>query len=219
MFPIGDDDSAVRSVPIVTYGLIAANVLFFLVELNGGDEFIKQWAFIPHRFTEDPGANWPTIFTAMFMHGGWMHLFGNMLYLYIFGDNIEDAFGPVKYFIFYILAGIAATFAQYYFNENSNIPNVGASGAIAGVLGAYILMFPNARIDVLVVRQIISMPALVVIGFWIVLQLFSGVGSIARTDETADAGGVAYLAHVGGFVAGLVAALVFKGRGGPPQTA
>jgi rhomboid family protein len=218
MFPIGDDDSQVRMSPIVTTALIVINVLVFLVELNGGDDFIRQWSFVPSRFAADPASNWPTIFTAMFMHGGWMHLFGNMLYLYIFGDNVEESFGHVKYLIFYLVAGIAATFAQFYFSEHSNIPNLGASGAIAGVLGAYMLLFPHARVDVLIVRQIVSMPALVVIGFWFVLQLFSGAGSIARTDETADAGGVAYMAHVGGFVAGLAIAYLFKGRGGPPQT-
>lgn len=219
MFPIGDDDSQVRISPIVTTALIVTNVLFFLVELNGGNEFIQRWSFIPSRFAEDPASNWPTIFTAMFMHGGWMHLFGNMLYLYIFGDNVEENFGHVKYLAFYLIAGIAATFAQFYFNPHSNIPNVGASGAIAGVLGAYLLLFPQARVDVLVARAVMSMPALIVIGFWFVLQLFSGVGSIARTDETADAGGVAYMAHVGGFVAGLAIALLFRGRGGPPRIA
>jgi rhomboid family protein len=218
MFPIGDDDTRVRSVPVVTYGLIAVNVLFFLIEMSGGDQFIQQWAFIPSRFSESPATQWPTIFTAMFMHGGWMHLFGNMLYLYIFGDNVEDAFGPIKYLVFYLFAGIAATFTQYYFNEGSSIPNVGASGAIAGVLGAYILMFPNARVDVLVVRQVISMPSLIVIGFWIILQLFSGVGSITST-EASDTGGVAYMAHVGGFAAGLLVAFLFAGRGrGPSET-
>lgn len=219
MFPIGDDDSQVRISPIVTTALIVVNVLFFLIELNGGNEFIQRWSFIPSRFAEDPASNWPTIFTAMFMHGGWMHLFGNMLYLYIFGDNVEENFGHVKYLAFYLIAGIAATFAQFYFNPHSNIPNVGASGAIAGVLGAYLLLFPQARVDVLVARAVMSMPALIVIGFWFVLQLFSGVGSIAHTDETADAGGVAYMAHVGGFVAGLAIALLFRGRGGPPKTA
>lgn len=219
MFPIGDDDTAVRNVPVVTYGLIAVNVVVFLVELSGGDQFIQDWAFIPSRFTNDPAANMPTLFTAMFMHGGWMHLFGNMLYLYIFGDNVEDRIGHIPFLAFYLVCGIAATFAQYYFNSGSSIPNVGASGAIAGVLGAYILMFPHARVDVLVIRQIISLPALAVIGFWIVLQLFSGFGSIAQTDETADVGGVAYMAHVGGFVAGLVLAFLFGGRGGPSRTA
>lgn len=217
MFPIGDDDSEVASAPIVTYALIAANVLFFLVELSGGDQFVENWAFIPSHFSQSPATEWPTIFTAMFMHGGWMHLFGNMLYLYIFGDNVEDNFGSVKFLIFYLFAGIAATFAQYVFNEGSNIPNVGASGAIAGVLGAYILMFPQSRVDVLVVRQVISMPAIVVIGFWIVLQLFSGVGSIANTG--ADVGGVAYMAHVGGFAAGFVIAFLFGRRSGPSASA
>ncbi len=218
MFPIGDDDSQVRISPFITLGLIIANVLIFLLELNGGDEFIKQWSFVPARFAADPASQWPTIFTAMFMHGGWMHLFGNMLYLYIFGDNVEESFGHIGYLIFYLVAGIAATFAQFYFNPHSNIPNLGASGAIAGVLGAYLLLFPRARVDVLVANVMTSLPALVVIGLWFVLQLFSGVGSIARTDETADAGGVAYMAHVGGFVAGLAIALLVRGRGGPPRT-
>jgi membrane associated rhomboid family serine protease len=219
MFPIGDDDSALRRTPYVTYGLIAVNVIVFLIELNGGDRFIENWAFIPSRFSNDPTGNMPTLFTAMFMHGGWMHLFGNMLYLYIFGDNVEDRFGHLPFLAFYLVCGIAATFAQYYVNSGSSIPNVGASGAIAGVLGAYILMFPHARVDVLVIRQIISLPALAVIGFWIVLQLFSGFGSIALTDETADVGGVAYMAHVGGFVAGLVLAFLLGRRGGPSRTA
>lgn len=219
MFPIGDDDSQVRISPIVTTALIVANIFLFLIELNGGNDFIQRWSFIPSRFAEDPASNWPTIFTAMFMHGGWMHLFGNMLYLYIFGDNVEESFGHVKYLAFYVIAGLVATFAQFYFNPHSDIPNLGASGAIAGVLGAYLLLFPQARVDVLVGRAVMSMPALIVIGFWFVLQLFSGVGSIAHTDETADAGGVAYMAHVGGFVAGLAMALLFRGRGEPRGTA
>ncbi|MFT3733012.1 MAG: rhomboid family intramembrane serine protease [Hyphomicrobium sp.] len=217
MFPIGDDNSQVRITPIVTTALIIANVLFFFIEMNGGDAFIQKWSFIPSRFTQDPASSWPTIFTAMFMHGGWMHLFGNMLYLYIFGDNVEESFGHVKFLIFYLVAGIAATFVQYFFNEGSGIPNLGASGAIAGVLGAYILLFPQARVDVLVGRMVTSMPALIVIGFWFVLQLFSGVGSIADT-QTADTGGVAYMAHVGGFAAGLAIALLFKGLSRPSRT-
>jgi membrane associated rhomboid family serine protease len=219
MFPVGDDDSSVSTVPVVTYGLIVANILFFLVELSGGDDFIRQWSFIPSRFSQDPIGNVPTIFTAMFMHGGWMHLFGNMLYLYIFGDNVEDRFGPIKFLIFYLVAGIAATFAQYAFSTGSSVPNLGASGAIAGVLGAYMLMFPQATVNVLIIRQIVALPAIVVIGFWIVLQLFSGVGSIADTNATGDTGGVAYMAHVGGFVAGLVIAFLFGSSGGPSRTA
>src|SRR3954470_10889498 len=163
MFPIGDDDTSVRTIPIVTYGLIAANVLFFLIELSGGDDFINQWAFVPARFSDDPVANAPTILTAMFMHGGWMHLFGNMLYLWIFGDNVEDEFGRFKFLAFYLLCGVAATLAQYYVSMRSSVPNVGASGAIAGVLAAYLLMFPGARVNVLVYNQVVAMPAMIVL--------------------------------------------------------
>ncbi len=111
MFPIGDDDTQRRTLPYVTYVLIAINVLVFLLELQNGDEFIQRWAFVPHRFAEDPAGQLPTVFTAMFMHGSWLHLGGNMLYLWIFGDNVEDSFGHVKYLLFYLLAGIAATLA------------------------------------------------------------------------------------------------------------
>jgi membrane associated rhomboid family serine protease len=215
VIPLSDDDSARRTVPVVTYALIALNVLMFLLELNGGDAFIQQWAFTPHRFSANPAGEAPTIFTAMFMHGGWMHLFGNMLYLWIFGDNVEDEFGRVRFIVFYLLCGIAASFAQYYFTPQSSLPNVGASGAIAGVLGGYILMFPRAPVDVLVYNRVVSMPAFVVLGLWIVLQLFSGVGSIATTSSTTETGGVAYAAHVGGFVTGLLLTLVFRGRNSP----
>ena len=216
MFPIGDDNTARRSLPVVTYALIALNVLFFFVQLNGGEAFIRQWAFIPQRFGQDPAGSAPTILTAMFMHGGWLHLGGNMLYLWIFGDNVEDEFGPAKFLVFYLACGIAATFAQYFVFPQSRIPNVGASGAIAGVLGGYLLMFPHARVRVLVYNQIVAMPALVVLGLWIVLQAFSGVGSIAATAQTEETGGVAYMAHVGGFVAGFVFTLILRDRG--PRT-
>jgi membrane associated rhomboid family serine protease len=212
MFPVGDDNSQERTVPVVTYALIALNVLFFLVELSGGDQFIKDWAFIPARFTAHPETNVVTIFTSMFMHGGWLHLFGNMLFLWIFGDNVEDRFGHVKFLIFYLLAGIAATFAQYAVSPGSSVPNVGASGAIAGVLGAYIIMFPQSRVNVLLGRQIVAMPAFVVLGLWIVLQLVSGVGTIAPTDESS--GGVAYMAHVGGFASGLLMTFLFRRSSG-----
>jgi membrane associated rhomboid family serine protease len=211
MFPIGDDDSRRRSWPVVTVVLIAINVAVFLLELQLGDAFIQKWAFVPSRFAADPAGQWPTLFTAMFMHGGWLHLGGNMLYLWIFGDNVEDRFGPVRYLVFYLVTGLAATFAQYAVTPGSSVPNVGASGAIAGVLGAYILMFPKARVDVLLGRQVVAMPAFVVLGFWIVLQLMSGVGSIATTSETADTGGVAYMAHVGGFFAGIAMGVLLGG--------
>ena len=211
MFPIGDDNSARRTVPLVTYALIALNVIFFFFELSGGDAFIEKWAFVPSRFLANPIGDSLTIFTSMFMHAGWVHLGGNMLYLWIFGDNVEDRYGHVKFLIFYLLCGIAATLAQLAFSIGSNIPNLGASGAIAGVLGAYILMFPKGRVNVLMGRGVIPMPALVVIGFWIVLQLFSGIGSIANTTET---GGVAYMAHISGFVAGIVLTFLFGRKSG-----
>lgn len=211
MFPIGDDDTQRRTVPVVTFALIGINLLVFLIELNGGDQFIKEWAFIPARFSLNPGANAVTIFSAMFMHGGWLHLFGNMLFLWIFGDNVEDRFGHLKFLIFYLLAGIAAAFAQYALSPESSVPNVGASGAIAGVLGAYILMFPQSRVNVLLGRQIVAMPAIIVLGAWIALQLVSGVGTIRSTDESANAGGVAYMAHIGGFAAGFLMAFLFRG--------
>jgi membrane associated rhomboid family serine protease len=218
MFPIGDDNTARRSLPVVTYALIAANVVFFLVELNGGQAFIQQWAFIPRRFTQDPYEAAPTIFTAMFMHAGWLHLGGNMLYLWIFGDNIEDRFGSMKFLIFYLVCGIAATLAQYYVSPGSRIPNVGASGAIAGILGSYLLLFPHARVRVLLYNQIVHMPAIFVLGFWIVLQVFAGAGALFATAQSEDVGGVAYMAHVGGFVAGFLLTLVLRGsatRQGP----
>jgi membrane associated rhomboid family serine protease len=214
MFPIGDDNTARRSQPVVTYALIALNELFFFVELSAGEPFIDRWAFIPRRFGMDPAGTIPTIFTAMFMHAGWLHLGGNMLYLWIFGDNIEDRFGPVKFLIFYLACGIAATLAQYYVSPGSRIPNVGASGAIAGVLGAYLLMFPHGRVRVLLYNQIVAMPAIFVLGFWIALQIFAGAGALFATAQSEDVGGVAYMAHVGGFVAGLLLTYLLQGR--PP---
>ena len=207
MFPIGDDDSGRRTVPLVTYALIAINVLVFFAELSGGDAFIQQWSVVPRRLMANPAGDFPTIFTSMFMHAGWRHLLGNMLYLWIFGDNVEDNFGHVKFLVFYLICGVAATFAQLAVNASSGVPNLGASGAIAGVLGAYIILFPRGQVRVLMGRGVIPMPALVVIGLWIVLQLVSGIGSISQTAET---GGVAYMAHIGGFIAGLVLTFVLR---------
>lgn len=208
MMPIGDDDSARRTVPLVTYVLIAVNVLFFFVELTGGDAFIMKWAFVPKRFLANPAGDFITLFSSMFMHAGWLHLGGNMLYLWIFGDNVEDRFGHAKFIIFYLLCGLAATFAQLAFSIGSDIPNLGASGAIAGVLGAYILLFPQGKVRVLQGQRVIQVPALIVIGLWIVLQLFSGIGSIAGA---AQSGGVAYMAHIGGFVAGFALTFLLRG--------
>src|SRR5689334_5525303 len=209
MMPIGDDNSGRRSVPIVTYGLIAVNLLFFFLELTGGDPFIMKWSFVPSRFMANPAGEFVTIFTSMFMHAGWVHLGGNMLYLWIFGDNVEDRFGHPQFLIFYLLCGLAATFTQLAFSLGSNVPNLGASGAIAGVLGAYILMFPQEQVKVLVGRTITPVSALIVIGGWIVLQFFSGLASIT---SAADTGGVAYMAHIGGFAAGFALTFLLRGN-------
>ena len=209
--PIGDDNSARRITPIVTYFLIILNVIVFFLEINGGTAFIEKWAFVPARFLANPSEDFPTLFTSMFMHAGWLHLLGNMLYLWIFGDNVEDRFGHGKFTLFYLLCGLGALFAQLAFSADSNIPNLGASGAIAGVLGAYLVLYPSGRIRVLMPYQgVIHAPALVVIGLWILLQLFSGIGSL---ESTGQQGGVAYMAHIGGFVAGFILTFLFRGKG------
>ena len=206
MFPISDVIPS-RTTPYVTIGIIALNALAFLYQLQLGSRdlrlFMLAFGVVPAAFT------WMTVLTSMFLHSGWMHVLGNMLYLWIFGDNVEDRFGHAKFAFFYLLCGIAATFAQVLVNAGSNVPNLGASGAIAGVLAAYIILFPRGQVKVLMGRGVVPMPALVVIGLWIVLQFISGIGSISQTAET---GGVAYMAHIGGFVAGLVLTFLFGGR-------
>lgn len=217
MLPIGDDDRFRRTTPVVTYILIALNVAFFLVELSSGDAFVEKWAFIPSQFMANPGGEFLTLFTSMFMHAGWLHLGGNMLYLWIFGDNVEDRFGRGRFLIFYLLCGLAATAAQLAFTANSSIPNLGASGAIAGVLGSYLLLFPQGTVRVLQGQQVIPVSALLVIGLWFVLQLFSGIGSIVAA--AANSGGVAYMAHIGGFLAGILLTILFTGARRLPLTA
>ena len=177
-------------------------------DARSGQDFIEKWAFVPTRFLANPAADFPTIFTSMFMHGGWLHLLSNMLYLWIFGDNVEDRFGHVKFIIFYLACGVAAMFAQLAFSTTSSVPNLGASGAIAGVLGVYLVMFPKQRVSVMMGRGVIPMSALIVIGLWFVLQVVSGVGSLGASSES---GGVAYMAHIGGFVAGLALAFLLGG--------
>lgn len=217
MFPIRDHNPS-GTTPYVTLALIAANVLVFLATLPAmGDPRALQvlwgtWAAIPARITE--GGAWETIFTAMFLHGGWMHIAGNMLFLWIFGDNMEDAFGHLGFLLFYLAAGVVAALAQIAGDPVSPVPMVGASGAIAGVMGGYLLLYPRARIDIVVIFIIIFrmfvVPAWTVLGLWFGLQLFDSLAS----GQTG--GGVAYLAHVGGFVAGLVLTLpVWLRRGGP----
>lgn len=215
MLPVGDDDSARRTFPVVTLTLVALNVIFFIIEMSGGEQFIMSWSFIPRRFLADPAGGLVTIFAAMFMHAGLLHLGGNMLYLWIFGDNVEDRFGHLKFVLFYLICGVAATFAQLAFNPGSQVPNVGASGAIAGVLGAYLLLFPGSRVRVMMGTGVVPMPALMVIGVWILLQFVSGIGSLSNT---ADTGGVAYMAHIGGFVAGFALTFLFRGRPVQPAT-
>lgn len=218
MMPLGDDDSGRRLTPVVTYVLIAINVLVFLLELTNGDAFIERWAFVPTRFLSNPVGEFATLFTSMFMHAGWVHLLGNMLYLWIFGDNVEDRLGHAMFLLFYILCGLGATFAQLAFSMGSSVPNLGASGAIAGVLGSYLIMFPRQRVSVLMGRAVVPMSALVVIGFWFLLQIFSQVSAFTASSQTE--GGVAYMAHIGGFIAGVILTYLLGGnrRALPPST-
>ena len=224
MFPIGDENAPGRKTPIVTLFLIVLNVLVFFLELGQGSEaqlqaFFEKWSVVPVEYTratdlppQIPYPFWFTLFSSMFMHGGWMHLIGNMLYLWIFGDNVEDRWGHLRFFIVYLICGIAASMAHIFFNSNSTLPSLGASGAISGVLGAYIVLFPRNRIRVILGYGIIALPAIVVLGFWIILQFISQMGQIGTSAETA---GVAYWAHIGGFIAGIFFAFLF---GRAPRT-
>jgi membrane associated rhomboid family serine protease len=212
MFPIGDDPAPGRGPALVTIALIVLNALVFVLELGQGSEgalqsFITAWGVVPREYVVGhdlppliPVPFWSTLITSMFLHGGWMHLGGNMLYLWIFGDNIERTLGSARFLVFYLICGIAAGLAHIAFSGGSAVPSVGASGAISGVLGGYLLLFPQNRVRVLTRGGIASVPAILVLGFWIVIQLVSQVGAIAQTSE----GGVAYMAHIGGFIAGLV---------------
>src|SRR5947209_6983574 len=199
MLPLRDDiPSATR--PTLTYLLIAANVLAFFWELSGAD--VLAWTLVPARFTADPAGNAVTVVTAMFLHGGWLHLLGNMLYLWIFGDNVEDRLGHGRYLLLYVAGGAAAALAQVAISPDSRIPMVGASGAIAAVLGAYIVLYPRASVYtwVPIFFGIVPIPAVVWLGLWFAMQLLSGVASLSVQSN----GGVAFFAHVGGFVAGVV---------------
>ena len=213
MFPIGDDRVQGGRPALVVMGLIALNVIFFLVELAQPSEaalqsFIQAWGVVPREYAAlrdlpptIPLPFWSTLLTSMFLHGGWMHLAGNMLYLWIFGDNLEKVMGAARFGIFYLACGLAASLAHIAFGAGSNVPAVGASGAISGVLGGYLILFPRNRVRVLTRGGVMSVPAIVVLGFWIFIQMINGIGSLATTSET---GGVAYMAHIGGFVAGMV---------------
>jgi len=200
-----------RSFPLVNLALIAANIAVFLYQVSLGSRlegFIRSAAFVPAEYFT-PGnavADARSVFVSMFLHGGWIHLGGNMLYLYIFGDNVEDRVGHGRYLLFYLICGWAATLLHGALNANSTIPAIGASGAISGVLGAYMLLFPKARVLTLIplgfYMQMRELPALVVLGLWFAMQFLSGVVSVgARGNE---ASGVAWWAHIGGFLAGMI---------------
>jgi len=231
LFPIGDDNTERTLTPYVNYALIAINVLVFIYQM-GHPEFTSGYSVVPAEITTGhdivgsfridggrldlaPGPTpiYLTLLTSMFMHGGFMHIAGNMLYLWIFGDNVEDRMGHLKYLIFYLLCGFLASATHIFFGPTSRIPSLGASGAIAGVLGAYLVLFPRQGVRVFLWGRIVEVPALIVIGLWGVLQFISGFGSLAHTGE---GGGVAYMAHVGGFIAGVV--LVFLFRNPAPPT-
>jgi membrane associated rhomboid family serine protease len=235
MFPISDDNERGHGPAFVSLAFIALNVFVFLV-LQGagasteGAEFTYGYSAVPFEITngvdlteaepisvggetiqvpQEPGPTpiWLTLFTSIFMHGGWLHLGGNMLFLWIFGDNVEHRIGHGLYLVFYLVAGILASFAQILVDTGSVIPTLGASGAIAGVLGAYLVMFPTNRVLVLIIRFPVWVPAIVVIGLWAALQFISGFGALGVEES---AGGVAYMAHIGGFVAGVLAGIVFR---------
>jgi membrane associated rhomboid family serine protease len=222
MIPLRDENPR-RTVPVVNVILIIVNVLMFLWELSLGpnlDRALFQVAFIPARFWQ--GYIVPEtirIFVSMFLHGGLLHLGGNMLYLWIFGDNIEDRLGHVRYLIFYIACGFAATFAHAFVNPSSTLPAIGASGAIAGVLGAYLVLFPHTRvltvIPIIFFITVREVPAIIVLGLWFVIQFFTGVGSLGAVGD--DVGGTAYFAHIGGFLFGMLVVWLFGGRRRPPQ--
>jgi membrane associated rhomboid family serine protease len=229
MIPIGDYAGRRRSFPFVNYALIALNVLVFLYEVSlpGGQlqQFILTWGAVPAAIVHGAGQRpvpavsvtttlpiYVTILTSMFIHASWLHLGGNMLYLWVFGDNVEDAFGHVRYVVFYLVCGVAASLAQIFVYPASAVPTVGASGAIAGVMGAYLVMFPRARVRTLVILvvfiTIVYLPAVLVIGIWFLLQLSSGIGSLGV--QTQQTGGVAVWAHIGGLVAGALLSFLFR---------
>src|SRR5215469_14177121 len=203
MFPIRDTQPS-YSRPIVTILIVIVNILVFLFEFSLSDwernTFITIYGLVPDHF------HWSNVFTSMFLHGGWMHVLGNMWFLWIFGDNIEDILGHGKFLLFYLLCGVAAALLQVYFNYDSRVPMVGASGAIAGVMGAYMVKFPRARIltfvFIIIFIYTFEVPAWLMLIYWFVLQIFGGFGSI--TESQYSQGGTAFFAHVGGFIAGMI---------------
>jgi membrane associated rhomboid family serine protease len=233
VLPLGDENLPNRGIAWVTLAIIALNVAVFVLLQLPSDRFTYGYSTIPAEITtgkdivgdktvtidgqketipEAPGPSpiYLTLLTSMFMHGGWLHLGGNMLFLFIFGDNVEHAFGRIFYLLLYLGAGLAGGLLQVYASPDSLIPNLGASGAIAGVLGAYLILFPTNRVRVLAYYFVVTVPAVVMIGLWALLQFVNGFASIA---ETAQTGGVAYLAHVGGFSVGVLVGLIGRAIG------
>jgi membrane associated rhomboid family serine protease len=217
MIPIRDQIKT-RRTPIINYLLIAANIIVFLLQWMSG-EVSDRFMLVPANFLAaptDPG-NLLDIFTSMFMHAGLLHLAGNMLYLWIFGDNVEDRLGSLPYLIFYLVGGVLASLAHIFTNPASTVPVVGASGAIAAVLGAYLVLYPQSRILTFIpigyLMRLKLVPAILVLGLWFILQLFNGVLSLGQVQG----GGTAFWAHIGGFVAGIIMGLFFKQRSQPDQ--
>ncbi|HZT06614.1 MAG TPA: rhomboid family intramembrane serine protease [Chloroflexota bacterium] len=224
MIPISDSPRR-RSFPWVTILIIALNIAVFLYELtlNGTqlDRFTQSVGVVPVEISTgrdippaDPGPVYVTLLTSMFVHGGFLHIASNMLYLWVFGDNVEDAFGHLGYLLFYLVTGVVAGLTQVLINTTATVPSIGASGAIAGVLGAYLLLYPRADVrTILFIGPFLTVPrisALFLIGFWFLTQLLSGVAALeVSTQQT---GGVAFWAHIGGFISGFVLALVFRPR-------
>ncbi|MGB7265822.1 MAG: rhomboid family intramembrane serine protease [Terracidiphilus sp.] len=209
VIPLGDASRRTRRFAVMTLLIILANAYMFLRELEGGDAFVGKWAVIPAEIVS--GHGWITILTGMFMHAGWLHILGNMVFLWAFGPEIEDAMGRMRYLAFYLVGGVVAMLAQVAGSPNSTIPCLGASGAIAAVMGAFIVIYPRDRIRtlvwILIIIRVTYIPAVLLIGVWFVIQLLN-VGSIA----TVQTGGVAYLAHVGGFLFGVVTARLWVRR-------
>ena len=237
MIPLRDENPT-RTKPYLTWLLVAINVAVFFMQVSGGtyegsadlQGWMAGWTLVPFEITQgqDIAINgptlrpfWLTLFTAMFMHGGWLHLGSNMLYLIIFGNNIEDALGRAKYLAFYLLCGLAASAAQIFWGPTSMIPNLGASGAIAGVLGAYLVLYPHARVLSLVPLGFLittfRVPAYLLLGFWIVSQFFSQLLGSQAMEGRGEGGGVAYMAHIGGFLAGMLFIKLFGADPTPPR--
>ena len=208
LIPLSDASRRPVRLPVVTAFIIVVNVFVFLLELMRGDAFVMQWSAIPAQIIS--GRHWITIFTAMFMHGSWSHIIGNMIFLWAFGSEIEDAMGRGRYLLFYLAGGLVAMLAQILADSHSTVPNLGASGAIAAVMGGFIVTYPRDRIKavlfIFVFVRIRFIPAALLIGFWFLTQLVHA-GAVAQVQT----GGVAYLAHVGGFVFGAVTARLFEG--------